>query len=151
MMVKWSLMMMKCSSMMVKWEYFHTLILPLLTSISPSLTSISPSLLYRNNKNPLKPSVGMGRVLADISDTFFFLGHSPSGLFSICSILFKSDWCFRSSRLILSVMFAKKTFVKSVRGAMKCTLKQQQNVVYWEIDVHLLDVKNKNDHAVLHL
>ena len=39
-----SVMMVKWSSMMVKWVYDHELISPSLTSISPSLTSISPSL-----------------------------------------------------------------------------------------------------------
>ena len=45
-MVNCLLMMVKCSSMMVKWVYDHILISPSLTDISPSSTSILPSLAW---------------------------------------------------------------------------------------------------------
>ena len=45
MMVYIKLMMVKCTSMMVKWVY-HKLISPSLSSISPSLTSVLPSLTW---------------------------------------------------------------------------------------------------------
>ena len=46
MILYYKLMMVKCSLMMVKWVYDHTLISLSLTSISPYLTSILPSLLW---------------------------------------------------------------------------------------------------------
>jgi len=46
MMVHFKLMMAKCSIMMAKGVYNHTLISPSLTTISPSLSSILPSLAW---------------------------------------------------------------------------------------------------------
>ena len=46
MMVNGLLMMVKCSSMMVKWVYDHTLISPSLTSILPSLAWSKPSFAH---------------------------------------------------------------------------------------------------------